>query len=310
MEPDIIILPLLVAYLLDLLLGDPRWLPHPIRLYGLLISTGERWLNKGGFRFLKGAILSIALVLVVFIILFAFLQFLLRDYPLLYYIISSVLLFYALANKSLIQEGRAVFDALQHGGLEAGRKRLSWIVGRETKNLSEPQIRTAVFETMSENLSDGVVAPLFYYALLGVPGALAYKMVNTLDSMIGYKSEKYYLFGKFAARLDDVLNFIPARITALLMTLVSAKPFALKTVLKYGARHASPNAGYPEAALAGILNCRFGGPNYYHGQLVEKPYIGDASRPLAHEEFKRVALINHKVCFLTVLLICILYYLA
>jgi adenosylcobinamide-phosphate synthase len=310
MEPDIIILPLLVAYLLDLLLGDPRWLPHPIRLYGLLISTGERWLNKGGFRFLKGAILSIALVLVVFIILFAFLQFLLRDYPLLYYIISSVLLFYALANKSLIQEGRAVFDALQHGGLEAGRKRLSWIVGRETKNLSEPQIRTAVFETMSENLSDGVVAPLFYYALLGVPGALAYKMVNTLDSMIGYKSEKYYLFGKFAARLDDVLNFIPARITALLMTLVSAKPFALKTVLKYGARHASPNAGYPEAALAGILNCRFGGPNYYHGQLVEKPYIGDATRPLAHEEFKRVALINHKVCFLTVLLICILYYLA
>jgi adenosylcobinamide-phosphate synthase len=308
MEQEIIILPLLIAYLLDLLLGDPRWLPHPIRLYGWLISTGEKVLNKGHFRFIKGAVLSLLLVGGVFVLLFFLLQFLLEDYPGLYFIVSSVLLFYALANKSLIEEGKAVFDALRYKGLEAGQQRLSWIVGRETKNLSEPQIRTAVFETMSENLSDGVVAPLFYYAILGVPGALAYKMVNTLDSMIGYKSEKYHQFGKFAARLDDVLNYIPARLTALLMMLVSARPYALKTVLKYGHRHASPNAGYPEAALAGILDCRFGGPNYYHGQLVDKPYIGDRVRSLAHEEFKRVAWINHKVSFLTVLLIFTLYY--
>lgn len=309
MEPEIIILPLLIAYLLDLTLGDPRWLPHPIRLYGWLILKGESILNRGRFRFMKGAILSILLVSGTFIILSLFMQVLIRDYPVLYYVVSSILLFYALANKSLIQEGKAVFDALQQKGLEAGRQRLSWIVGRETKNLSDLQIRTAVFETMSENLSDGVVAPLFYYAILGIPGALAYKMVNTLDSMIGYKNERYHRFGKFAARLDDVLNFIPARLTAGLMILASARPYAFKTIWKYGSKHASPNAGYPEAALAGILNCRFGGPNYYHGQLVDKPYIGEVTRPLSHEEFTRVARINHTVSFLAVLLICILYYL-
>lgn len=304
-----IIFPLLAAYLLDLVFGDPRWLPHPIRLYGWLISKGEKWLNNGNLRFWKGTVLSLFLVAGVFISLYFLMDYLEAVSLPAYYVINSLLLFYALANRSLIEEGRAVFISLHNEGLDSGRNRLSWIVGRETKNLSAQQIKGAVFETMSENLSDGVVAPLFYYALFGIPGAMAYKMVNTLDSMIGYKSEPYEQFGKFAARMDDVLNYIPARLTAILMLLVSGRPAAYGLLRKYGPRHASPNAGYPEAALAAILNCRFGGPNYYYGDRVDKPYIGENDRLLKKEDFPRVAVINQAVTLLTVFLICLIYWL-
>jgi adenosylcobinamide-phosphate synthase len=177
--------------------------------------------------------------------------------------------------------------------LEAGRKRLTWIVGRDTSNLTENQVRIAVFETMSENLSDGVIAPIFFYAIGGTPAMMAYKMASTLDSMIGYKSERYEQFGKFAARCDDVLNYIPARITALLIAWVSLSKRSLQFIINYGNKHASPNSGYPEAALAGVLDCRFGGPNMYHGTLVTKPYIGNNGRTVANSEIKRVATINH-----------------
>ena len=213
------------------------------------------------------------------------------------------MLFYCLANKTLVREGKAVFKVLHSEGLQAGRKRLSWIVGRETNKLSEQQIRVATFETMSENLSDGVIAPLFYFLILGVPGAMAYKMINTLDSMIGYKNDRYIKFGKFAAKLDDVVNFIPARITAVLMLLVQFKMKGISFVLKQGKKHSSPNAGYPEAALAYILNCRFGGPNYYHGKLVDKPFIGHNNREIKHYEIKMVSAVNYKVSMLFVLLI-------
>jgi adenosylcobinamide-phosphate synthase len=310
MEQEVaLILSLLTAYLLDLALGDPRWVPHPIRLYGWLIARGEQRLNRGSLRFWKGAALGLLLVAGVFTILWLLLGYLAELSLPAWFLLNSLLLFFALANRSLIEEGRAVFGALEKEGLEAGRKRLSWIVGRETKNLSPQQIRGAVFETMSENLSDGVVAPLFYFALFGVPGAMAYKMVNTLDSMIGYKSERYEQFGKFAARLDDVCDYLPARITALLMLLVSGRPAAFRSIWKFGQKHASPNAGYPEAALAGILNCRFGGPNVYHGMLVEKPYIGEQSRSLEQADFQKVAAINQAVTLLVVMLICTIYWL-
>ena len=192
-----------------------------------------------------------------------------------YVIVSTILLFYCLANKTLVDEGKAVFNALKNDGLEAGRKRLSWIVGRETTNLTPQQIRKATFETMSENLSDGVIAPLFYFLLFGIPGALVYKMINTLDSMIGYKSDRYEQFGKFAAKLDDVVNYIPARLTAVFMLLVTFKLKGLVFVFTQGKNHSSPNAGYPEAALAYILSCQFGGSNIYHGKLVYKPFYRD-----------------------------------
>ncbi len=305
MEYTLILIPLVIGYLLDLLFGDPRWLPHPIRLFGNTISRGEKILNIGTLRFWKGMFLTILLVSSV---LFSFytLQQLTLPYPMIYYIFTSLFVFYALANKSLIDEGKAVFEALAKG-LEHGRKRVSWIVGRETDQLNEQQIKTAVFETMSENLSDGVIAPLFYYALLGVSGAMGYKMINTLDSMIGYKNERYLNFGKFAAKLDDVANYIPSRITALLMLVVTGKLHKIPFVLHYGKQHSSPNAGYPEAALAAILDCKFGGPNYYHGQLVDKPYIGTNNRTLQDYEIKTVAGINQKVTFVFVLLIGTVY---
>jgi adenosylcobinamide-phosphate synthase len=196
-----------------------------------------------------------------------------------------------------------VEKVLSNEGLEAGRKRLSWIVGRDTSQLNTTQIRTAVLETLAENLSDGVVAPLFYYAIGGLPLMFAYKMVNTLDSMIGYKSERYRQFGCFAARTDDVFNFIPARVTALLMLLVTFRWNVLPFVLKYGPKHASPNSGYPESAMAGILKCRFGGPNVYHGVLVEKPFIGTNQREITAKDIRRACAVNFAVATVVVLLI-------
>ncbi len=287
---------LLAAFLLDLIFGDPRQLPHLIVLFGNGIAFGEKRLNQSNYRFLKGAFLTLLLVSSSFLVPYLCIYYLnVKEYPIVKVLFSIVMLFYCLANKTLVKEGQAVFDILHKEGLEAGRKRLSWIVGRETTNLSEQQIRQATFETMSENLSDGVIAPLFYFLLWGVPGAIAYKMINTLDSMIGYKNDRYLNFGKFAAKLDDLANFIPARITAMLMLLVSFKLKGISFVFKEGKKHSSPNAGYPEAALAYILNCQFGGPNYYHGKLVDKPFIGYTNRSIKHQEIKQVSSINYKV---------------
>ncbi len=305
MEYKLVIIPLCIGCLLDLILGDPRWLPHPIRLFGKSIAFGERKMNSSPYTFGKGMLLTIVL-LTLTILFFYSAQQLLVTYPIGYYSFTSVFVFYALANRSLIDEGKAVFKALEQG-LDQGRKRLSWIVGRETDQLNAQHIKSAVFETMSENLSDGVIAPLFYYAVFGVPGAMGYKMINTLDSMIGYKNDRYIHFGKFAARLDDVVNYIPARITAVLMLIVTAKLHKIRFVFRYGKQHTSPNAGYPEAALAAILDCRFGGPNYYHGELVEKPYIGANDRVLADHEIKTVVWINQKVTFVFILLIVSFY---
>ncbi len=303
------VLPLLLGYIADMLLGDPRSWPHPVKGYGWLIQQGTRWLNRGGARFWKGALLTITLCVAVYIS-FYFTLIVLSGWPIVYYTFSTVFVFFALANKSLLQEGREVFDALHHGGLEAGRQRLSWIVGRDTGHLSPDQIRIAVFESMSENLSDGVVAPLCFYAVLGLPGMMLYKMINTLDSMIGYKNAQYLYFGRFAARLDDVANFIPARITALLMILLYGSSRAWHFMIKYGPAHTSPNSGYPEAALAGILDCRFGGPNLYQGVAVHKPYIGENERNIEHDEFRKVMYLNHAVTFVMVIsIVAIKYYL-
>lgn len=295
---------LIVAFVLDFIFGDPKQLPHLIVMFGNSISFGEKKLNKGNYRTLKGACLTILLVSLSFGLPYIIIHYLgFYNYNVVMIIFSVSMLFYCLANKTLVTEGKAVFKILHNKGLEAGRKRLSWIVGRETNKLSEQQIRVATFETMSENLSDGVIAPLFYFLILGIPGAMAYKMINTLDSMIGYKNDRHIEFGKFAAKLDDIVNFIPARITAVLMLLVQFKIKGISFVLNEGKKHSSPNAGYPEAALAYILNCRFGGPNYYHGKLVEKPFIGNNKREIKHHEIKTVSAVNYKVSTLFVLLI-------
>ena len=304
----IIVIPLLAGYLLDLIFGDPEGLPHPVRFFGTLISFAEKHLNKGKLRFIKGMLMALVFCSATFLFFYSVIHFMLSHSVPVYFLLATAFVYYALANRSLITEGQQVFDALKYKGLEAGRVRLSRIVGRDTSNLDAQQIRVAVFETMSENLSDGVIAPLFFYFIAGVPGMLTYKMINTMDSMVGYRNERYEYFGKFAARLDDVANFIPARITTILMLMVTFSMKGWQSVMKYGHQHKSPNAGYPEAALAGILDVQFGGPNVYHGILVDKPFIGSNSREIKHEEFKMVSSINQGVCLIMVLSIAIYFF--
>ncbi len=302
-----VLLPLISGYILDLLFGDPRKLPHPVVAFGNLINWCERHLNQGKYRKTKGCLVALLLPLFIWGIGIGISILTWKISPVFYYIVASAFVFYGLANHSLIQEGREVIDTLEKKGVEAGRKRLSWIVGRDTSQLPPKKIYTAVLETMAENLSDGVVAPLFFYALGGFPAMMAYKMINTLDSMVGYKDPKYKDFGCCSARIDDIFNYIPARITALFIAIVGYRKGIFNFIRQYARQHASPNSGYPESAMAGSLDCRFGGPNIYHGILVDKPYIGTNDRELSRADFRRAARINQMVCLLTLLIISIFY---
>ena len=291
-------LSLLIGWLLDLMVGDPQRLPHPVVWFGKMIAACERKLNRGTNRKLKGALTAVGLILFVFVFTWM-LRKVLDTYAL--YLFDAIAIFYGLAGTTLIREVRAVFLALDRS-LDEGRRQVARIVGRDTSELSAQEVRTAALETLAENLSDGVIAPLFWLAILGTPGMLAYKMVNTLDSMIGYKTERYKDFGCWAAHIDDIANYIPARLTAFLMVLTTGRLGLLRFVWKNGRNHASPNSGYPEAALAAILDCRFGGPHYYFGQLFDKPYIGTNDRPLTTEDMKTAIRINRTAEVLMVLL--------
>lgn len=306
---------LLIGWLLDLIFGDPQKLPHPVVWFGKMIASCEHQYNKGTHRKLKGALIAIGLILFVFAlawmlrkILGIFALFIfdgtreqVYQIPLLLYIFDALAIFFCLAGTTLIREVREVFLALDRS-LDEGRRQVARIVGRDTSELSAQEVRTAALETLAENLSDGVIAPLFWLAILGTPGMLAYKMVNTLDSMIGYKTERYKDFGCWAAHIDDIANYIPARLTAFLMILTTGRLGLLRFVWKNGRNHASPNSGYPEAALAAILDCRFGGPHYYFGELFDKPYIGTNDRLLTTEDMKTAIRINRTAEVLIVLL--------
>jgi adenosylcobinamide-phosphate synthase len=306
---------LLIGWLLDLIFGDPQKLPHPVVWFGKMIATCEHQYNKGTHRKLKGALIAIGLILFVFALVWMLRKILgifalfifdgtreqVYQIPLLLYIFDALAIFFCLAGTTLIREVREVFLALDRS-LDEGRRQVARIVGRDTSELSAQEVRTAALETLAENLSDGVIAPLFWLAILGTPGMLAYKMVNTLDSMIGYKTERYKDFGCWAAHIDDIANYIPARLTAFLMVLTTGRLGLLRFVWKNGRNHASPNSGYPEAALAAILDCRFGGPHYYFGQLFDKPYIGTNDRLLTTEDMKTAVRINRTAEVLMVLL--------
>ena len=303
-------LSLLIGWLLDLMVGDPQRLPHPVVWFGKMIAACERKLNRGTNRKLKGALTAVGLILFVFVFTWM-LRKVLDTYAL--YLFDAIAIFYGLAGTTLIREVRAVFLALDRS-LDEGRRQVARIVGRDTSELSAQEVRTAALETLAENLSDGVIAPLFWLAILGTPGMLAYKMVNTLDSMIGYKTDRYRDFGCWAAHIDDIANYIPARLTALLMLTFSPPKLGgvrgglnrLKFVRKYGRNHASPNSGYPEAALAAILDCRFGGPHYYFGELFDKPYIGTNGRPLTTEDMRKAVRVNRtaEVLMVAIVLLC------
>ncbi|MCD7720938.1 MAG: adenosylcobinamide-phosphate synthase CbiB [Prevotellaceae bacterium] len=304
---------LLLGWLLDLVFGDPPRLPHPVVGFGKWIALGERLLNRGRRRLLKGATFAVLSVILAYLIGLA-LIFFLQPYRCLSLIVQAVVVFFLLAGRTLRREVKAVFSALSRS-LDEGRRQVARIVGRDTACLSEQEIRTAALETLAENLSDGVVAPLFYALIFGIPGMLAYKMVNTLDSMIGYRTQRYNLFGRVAARIDDVANFIPARLTALLMILIgwlytvgSGRSFLYhcRNVLHYGGKHLSPNSGWPEAALASLLNCQFGGTHSYFGETCPKPFIGSNPRVLTSEDLSLSLRLSLTVELVAVVLCCLL----
>lgn len=301
MDFIIAVVPLLTGWLLDRVFGDPVRLPHPVVGFGKCISFFEHRLNRGSHRVAKGAFTAVGLILSVYLIALLILR-LLTPWIWLKIPVETVAIFYCLAGKTLSDEVRMVFEAADRS-LDEGRRQVGRIVGRDTASLSDQEVRTAALETLAENLSDGVIAPLFWYLLLGVPGMLAYKMVNTLDSMVGYRNDRYRDFGRWAAKIDDVANYIPARLTALLMILVAGRPGLLKWVMHFGPQHASPNSGYPEAALAGILDCRFGGTHDYFGQAVYKPYIGKNPRPLTSDDMRRSIAVNVRAELLMVAIV-------
>ena len=283
---------LIIGWLADLLFGDPARLPHPIVWFGRMISFGEKRLNHGKHRKMEGALLAVGLIALVFCATWAIRKSCLMFHVSCLMLFDAIVVFYCLAGTTLIKEVRAVFVALDRS-LEEGRAQVARIVGRDTSELSAQEVRKAALETLAENLSDGVIAPLFWLMLLGTPGMLAYKMVNTLDSMIGYHTERYLDFGCWAAHIDDVANYIPARLTALLMIIFTSSPFRHFTFIrKYGRNHASPNSGYPEAALASILDCQFGGPHKYFGEMFNKPFIGSNDRELSTADMKTAVRVN------------------
>lgn len=271
------VLPAAVA--LDLILGDPPFMPHPIRWMGNAITYLEpRFRRLPLPTVVSGALFAGGLVLTTWLAGYLVVKAAGAIHPGVGVAVEILLIYYCLAIRSLDREARAVAKALGVS-LDLARKQVSRIVGREVHRLDEAGVSRATVETVAENLVDGIISPIFYAALGGAPLCLAFKMISTLDSMVGYKNDAYILFGKASARLDDLANFIPARlsvpvIAAATRLLSGNDRRAMQTGIREGKHHSSPNAGYPEAAFAGALNVRLGGPNYYHGILVKKPYIG------------------------------------
>lgn len=272
------ILPL--AFLLDLLLGDPPFLPHPVRWMGQAILTLETPFRKIPMSLLtSGAVFSIVLVILTFILTALILKAAQAVHLVLESVVEILLIYYAISIRSLESSAMAVSAALNREDLPSAREKVSHIIGRDVQSLSAAGVAGGAVESVAENLVDGIISPLFYACIGGAPLAIAFKMINTLDSMIGYKNEKYEQFGKVAARLDDLANYIPARLSVPVISiaaqLLSGKGMsAFKTAVFEGANHSSPNAGYPEAAFAGALEVKLNGPYIYGGKLVDKPFIG------------------------------------
>jgi adenosylcobinamide-phosphate synthase len=272
------------AYLFDWVAGDPEWFPHPVRLIGKGVNAGEQLLRSQdqspASEMVSGGTLAFGLVAATYLGTAAIIGWTKKRAGWLGLATETLLAWTCLASRNLYDETSSVVDALENDDIALARERLAGIVGRDTHQLDEREISRAVIETVAESASDGVIAPLFYMAVGGVPLAMAYKAVNTLDSMIGHADERYFYFGKVAARLDDVANFLPSRLTAFGITAVSAAledgcpTTALGIWLRDGMKHKSPNAGQPESAMAGALQVCLGGPNFYEGELVTSPLIG------------------------------------
>ena len=268
------------AFALDILLGDPYYLPHPVRWLGKAIERLEPPFRRIHFNLtFSGALYAVVLILGTWLLTFLVLAAAQRVHPLFKTLLDIILIYYCISIRSLDDAAMEVKQCLQQQQVQAAKKKVAMIVGRDINNYKEEGLARATVETVAENLVDGITAPLFFAAIGGAPLVLAYKMTNTLDSMVGYKNQTYQQFGQASARIDDVLNYLPARLTVPVIALAaqilsgSGKRSFITAVCE-GANHASPNAGYPEAAFAGALSVKLNGPNYYNGKLVDKPYIG------------------------------------
>ncbi len=309
---------LALALLLDVFLGDPRlifkMIPHPISLLGNVISFCERKLNHNSFgdlaRLARGALLTVVIAIIVIII-----GWVLHVFIALYslWVLELILIAFLVAQRSLYDHVRSVSIALEKNGIEAGRRTVAHIVGRNTADLDRGGISRAAIESLAENFADGVVAPVLWYLIFGLPGLFFCKAVNTMDSMIGYRNERYNMFGRVAARLDDVVMWIPARFAALLIIVAACvsqrgNPLrAVRFILNDASKHPSVNAGWPEAAMAGALNYALGGPRIYEGGLREGVWIGNGRFELLPTDIKHSLNLFVAACCLNGLLILALW---
>ena len=295
--------------LLDLLFGDPVWLYHPVRLIGNWISWAERQLRKvcGSHLMAAGGVLWVMTALMAFLIPFALLALAGWLHPALRFLLETFWCFQILAARSLSSESRKVYEKLKESDLPGARRAVSMIVGRDTEKLTEEGVTKAAVETVAENTSDGVTAPLIYMMIGGAPLGFLYKAVNTMDSMLGYKNDRYLYFGRIPAKMDDIFNYIPARITGLLMTAAAFLTGldgknAWKIYRRDRRKHASPNAAQTESVCAGALGVRLAGDAVYFGKLYKKEFIGDALRSIEPEDIIRTGRLMYAAELLTLIL--------
>lgn len=302
-------IPLILAFLLDLIIGDPYSMPHPIRMIGNLISTLEKKIRikfSGNLR-KGGLVLSLIVVTVSTVIPLLLLIIFYKINLLLGAVIEGMMCFFLIAAKCLCQESMKVCHADEKGDIEAARKAVSMIVGRDTECLDKSGIIKAAVETVAENTSDGVTAPIMYIGIGGAPLGFFYKAVNTMDSMIGYKNEKYADIGRFAAKLDDVMNYFPSRMTALIMIFISPilglnSRNAFRIWRRDRRKHASPNSAQTESACAGALEIRLAGDACYFGELHKKEFIGDESRRIECDDIRRANRLMYAASLVTLLI--------
>lgn len=311
----IAVLPLFLGFILDLIIGDPHSWPHPIRLIGIAIEKFEMFFRyfssktKGG-EFAAGIIMAICIVSISFLVPALILWGAYKIHLILGLVIETIMCYQILAVKALKTESMKVYTELEKNDVEGARQKVSMIVGRDTESLTEEGIIKATVETVAENTSDGTVAPMIFMAIGGAPLGFLYKAVNTMDSMIGYKNDKYLYFGRFAAKLDDVLNFIPARLSGIFMIIASlfcGLDFknAVRIFKRDRFNHASPNSAQTEAVCAGALNVQLAGNAYYFGKLYEKKTIGDNTRTIE----KRDIILSNRLLYGTAwitLIVCML----
>lgn len=296
-----------IAYIMDRLIGDPENWPHPVKGFGRLISGLDNRMNKGKGRKWKGTLMTLIVMLVVFVSSFFFTLLCYRIHPICGVIVEGLLVATTISATNLKQAAQQVYEPLRNKDIETARQKLSYIVGRDTEQLSEEEIVRGTVETVAENTSDGITAPLFWSLIGGAPFALVYRAVNTCDSMVGYQNERYGQFGYFSAKLDDVLNWIPARLTAVIMILVtrpvmSSHRKAWVILFRDARKHKSPNSGWGEAAVAALLGIQLGGTNTYQGeQSVSKP-MGNANRKRTHKHILQTIMIMERTVLLFLLL--------